>query len=69
MDETPVFFDNVRNITMEKVNTDEVRLKTTGGDKKMATCCLRKETDSLRKELGLEKCKSQGNILDYNEKD
>ena len=39
-DETPVFFDTPHNQTMEKVGAKEVRIKSTGGDKKMVTVML-----------------------------
>ena len=37
-DETPVFFDTPHNQTMEKVGAKEVRIKSTGGDKKNGYC-------------------------------
>ena len=39
-DETPVFFDTPHNQTMEKVGAKEVRIRSTGGDKKMVTVML-----------------------------
>ena len=39
-DEILVFFDTPHNQTMEKVGAKEVRIKSTGGDKKMVTVML-----------------------------
>ena len=47
-DETPVFFDQVHNSTFEKVGAKEIKMKSTGGDKKMVTCVLLASSDGQK---------------------
>lgn len=49
MDETPVYFDNLRNSTLAKKGSKEVRIKTTGNDKKMPTCVLTASNIGVKK--------------------
>lgn len=44
-DETPVFFDQVHRSTVDKVGAREIKINTTGGDKKMVTCMLLAASD------------------------
>ena len=47
-DETPVFFYQVHNSTFEKVGAKEIKMKSTGGDKKMVTCVLLASSDGQK---------------------
>src|SRR6266498_1986850 len=40
MDETPVFFDMVRNLTIEERGAKTVQIRTTGNEKNRFTCVL-----------------------------
>ena len=40
MDETPVFFDMVGNLTIEERSAKTVRIRTTGNEKNRFTCVL-----------------------------
>lgn len=40
MDETPVYFDNVPNTTVDEIGVKTVRMQTTGGDKRRCTVVL-----------------------------
>ena len=50
-DETPVFYDLIRNKTVDMKGKKEVKVKSSGGDKKMVTCLPVASIDGTKKPI------------------
>ena len=71
-DETPVFFDLFGNKTVNKTRNVEVKLKTSGGEKKMVTCLPVASSDGTKKPItiifkGKGKAKEDKDIISRND--
>ena len=50
-DETPVFYDLISNKTINKKGKFEVKIKSTGSDKKIVTCLPLASSDGIKKPI------------------